>query len=142
MLHLHFLCTCLLVLCLLTKQNSNRLQIAFSCFVYPSLILAYMGQAAYLSKHHIIESDYQIGFYVSVPGILNLFSTIPQPQFQILVELISTFRCRKDTVASSCNRHSCCSGGKSSYHYGYLFDHQAMLCGRLLSEGQNSTHVV
>ncbi|XP_057769324.1 potassium transporter 8-like [Salvia miltiorrhiza] len=47
------------------------IKIAFSCVVYPSLILAYMGQAAYLSKHHIIESDYQIGFYVSVPEILR-----------------------------------------------------------------------
>lgn len=27
-----------------------------------------MGQAAYLSQHHVIESDYHIGFYVSVPG--------------------------------------------------------------------------
>uniref|UniRef100_A0A7N0TNH2 Potassium transporter n=3 Tax=Kalanchoe fedtschenkoi TaxID=63787 RepID=A0A7N0TNH2_KALFE len=43
------------------------IQIAFSFVVYPSLILAYMGQAAYLSKHHIIESNYRIGFYVSVP---------------------------------------------------------------------------
>ncbi|RDX91921.1 Potassium transporter 8, partial [Mucuna pruriens] len=43
------------------------IKIAFTFFVYPSLILAYMGQAAYLSKHHSIESDYRIGFYVSVP---------------------------------------------------------------------------
>ncbi|CAD5189974.1 unnamed protein product [Musa acuminata subsp. malaccensis] len=43
------------------------IQIAFTSVVYPSLILAYMGQAAYLSRHHIIESDYRIGFYVSVP---------------------------------------------------------------------------
>ncbi|GMP29208.1 hypothetical protein CsSME_00004414 [Camellia sinensis var. sinensis] len=43
------------------------IKIAFSFVVYPSLILAYMGQAAYLSKHHVIESDYRIGFYVSVP---------------------------------------------------------------------------
>ncbi|XP_078154247.1 potassium transporter 6-like [Carex rostrata] len=43
------------------------IQIAFSFVVYPSLILAYMGQAAYLSKHHILESEYHIGFYVSVP---------------------------------------------------------------------------
>lgn len=49
------------------------LQIAFTFVVYPSLILAYMGQAAYLSKHHIIESDYRIGFYVSVPGINSSF---------------------------------------------------------------------
>ncbi|KAA8548076.1 hypothetical protein F0562_004663 [Nyssa sinensis] len=43
------------------------IKIAFTFVVYPSLILAYMGQAAYLSKHHNIESDYRIGFYVSVP---------------------------------------------------------------------------
>ncbi|KAK7266143.1 hypothetical protein RIF29_18783 [Crotalaria pallida] len=43
------------------------IKIAFTLLVYPSLILAYMGQAAYLSKHHDIESDYQVGFYVSVP---------------------------------------------------------------------------
>ncbi|CAI0386066.1 unnamed protein product [Linum tenue] len=43
------------------------IKIAFTTLVYPSLILAYMGQAAYLSTHHVIESDYQIGFYVSVP---------------------------------------------------------------------------
>ncbi|XP_043724868.1 potassium transporter 8-like isoform X2 [Telopea speciosissima] len=43
------------------------IKIAFTSVVYPSLILAYMGQAAYLSKHHTIESVYRIGFYVSVP---------------------------------------------------------------------------
>ncbi|XP_062151341.1 potassium transporter 8-like [Alnus glutinosa] len=43
------------------------IKIAFTCMVYPSLILAYMGQAAYLSKHHNIETHYRIGFYVSVP---------------------------------------------------------------------------
>ncbi|KAH1038601.1 hypothetical protein J1N35_040344 [Gossypium stocksii] len=43
------------------------IKIAFTFVVYPSLILAYMGQAAYLSKHHILETDYRIGFYVSVP---------------------------------------------------------------------------
>lgn len=43
------------------------IKIAFTCMVYPSLILAYMGQAAYLSRHHTIETHYRIGFYVSVP---------------------------------------------------------------------------
>ncbi|XP_042021071.1 potassium transporter 8-like [Salvia splendens] len=51
--------------------SQMSIKIAFSCVVYPSLILAYMGQAAYLSKHHINESDYQIGFYVSVPEKLR-----------------------------------------------------------------------
>ncbi|KVI10022.1 potassium transporter [Cynara cardunculus var. scolymus] len=43
------------------------IQIAFTFLVYPALILAYMGQAAYLSRHH--EIDDQIGYYVSVPGL-------------------------------------------------------------------------
>ncbi|KAF5741057.1 potassium transporter 6 [Tripterygium wilfordii] len=47
------------------------IKIAFTSLVYPSLILAYMGQAAYLSRHHVIDSDYQIGFYVSVPEKLR-----------------------------------------------------------------------
>lgn len=58
--------TCdILAQCLMEASN---VQIAFTSFVYPSLILAYMGQAAYLSKHHLMDSDYQVGFYVSVPG--------------------------------------------------------------------------
>ncbi|KAF6174362.1 hypothetical protein GIB67_027833 [Kingdonia uniflora] len=44
-----------------------KMQIAFTFLVYPALILAYMGQAAYLSKHHQLESSYKVGFYVSVP---------------------------------------------------------------------------
>ncbi|XP_047316171.1 potassium transporter 2-like isoform X2 [Impatiens glandulifera] len=43
----------------------TAIQIAFTFLVYPALILAYMGQAAYLSKHH--NSTHKIGFYVSVP---------------------------------------------------------------------------
>jgi hypothetical protein len=44
-------------------------QIAFVSVVYPALVLAYMGQAAFISQHHNFESSYHIGFYVSVPGI-------------------------------------------------------------------------
>lgn len=47
---------------------TSLLQIAFTSVVYPSLIFAYMGQAAYLSKHHNIAQDYHFGFYESVPG--------------------------------------------------------------------------
>ncbi|KAJ0960406.1 hypothetical protein J5N97_001768 [Dioscorea zingiberensis] len=67
------------------------IKIAFTSMVYPSLILAYMGQAAYLSQHHIIESDYRIGFYVSVPA---------------------------NKVACPGNRHTCCCSRKPSYHHG------------------------
>ncbi|XP_041011030.1 potassium transporter 6-like [Juglans microcarpa x Juglans regia] len=44
------------------------IKIAFTSVVYPALILAYMGQAAYLSKNHLIEN---VGFYVSVPENLR-----------------------------------------------------------------------
>lgn len=40
-------------------------QIAFTCVVFPCLLLAYMGQAAYLMKSP--ESAESI-FYASVPG--------------------------------------------------------------------------
>ncbi|KAA0037505.1 potassium transporter 8 [Cucumis melo var. makuwa] len=43
------------------------IKLAFTFAVYPSLVLAYMGQAAYLSKHHNLDNEYRIGFYVSVP---------------------------------------------------------------------------
>ncbi|KAJ4792874.1 Potassium transporter [Rhynchospora pubera] len=48
--------------------SQTSIKIAFSFLVYPALVLAYMGQAAYLSQHHDIEkTSYKIGFYVSVP---------------------------------------------------------------------------
>lgn len=40
------------------------IKIAFSFLVYPCLILAYMGEAAFLSKHH---EDIQRSFYKSLP---------------------------------------------------------------------------
>ncbi|XXG55354.1 hypothetical protein AAC387_Pa03g3047 [Persea americana] len=51
--------------------SQTSIKVAFASVVYPSLILAYMGQAAYLSKHHVIDNDYRIGFYVSVPEKLR-----------------------------------------------------------------------
>ncbi|XP_022151225.1 potassium transporter 6-like [Momordica charantia] len=45
------------------------IKIAFTFMVYPSLLLAYMGQAAYLSQNHTTPNV--IGFYVSVPEKLR-----------------------------------------------------------------------
>ncbi|KVI04810.1 potassium transporter [Cynara cardunculus var. scolymus] len=45
----------------------TAIQTAFTFLVYPALILGYMGQAAYLSKHHQMAHD--ISYYVSVPGL-------------------------------------------------------------------------
>lgn len=38
---------------------------AFTFLVYPCLILAYMGEAAFLTKHH---EDIQRSFYKAIPG--------------------------------------------------------------------------
>lgn len=64
------------------------MQIAFAFVVYPSLVLAYMGQAAYLSAHHVIEKDYQIGFYVSVPGTRKVLC---QTSFNLRIEFFEPF---------------------------------------------------
>ncbi|XXG80655.1 hypothetical protein AAC387_Pa09g1471 [Persea americana] len=43
------------------------IQTSTCCVVFPSIVLAYTGQAAYLSKHHLDAAD---AFYKSVPGPL------------------------------------------------------------------------
>lgn len=52
---------------LILDTSPMSIKIAFTSVVYPALILAYTGQAAYLSKHHHMGNSYAIGFYVSVP---------------------------------------------------------------------------
>ncbi|XP_039144429.1 probable potassium transporter 17 isoform X2 [Dioscorea cayenensis subsp. rotundata] len=44
--------------------NKRAIQIAFLCGVYPSLVLTYAGQTAYLMKH---LNDYTDGFYKFIP---------------------------------------------------------------------------
>ncbi|GLT74717.1 hypothetical protein SLA2020_465000 [Shorea laevis] len=56
--------------------NVRAIQISFSAIVLPSIIIAYTGQAAYLSKH---PSDVANTFYKSVPG------TVYWPQFVVAV---------------------------------------------------------
>ncbi|KAF0923439.1 hypothetical protein E2562_006339 [Oryza meyeriana var. granulata] len=47
--------------------NKSSIQVAFSTAVFPSLILAYSGQAAYLIKN---PGDLSTAFYSSIPGPL------------------------------------------------------------------------
>ncbi|MCO5552631.1 hypothetical protein L7F22_006146 [Adiantum nelumboides] len=44
--------------------SQRSIKVAFTCAVYPCLILAYMGQAAFLSRH---PSDIERSFYMSIP---------------------------------------------------------------------------
>jgi len=57
-----------LVLTLRKLGLQCSMQVAFTCVVYPSLLLGYIGQAAYLSKnlHHVKH-----GFFYSIPSMLN-----------------------------------------------------------------------
>jgi KUP system potassium uptake protein len=45
--------------------TSSSWQVAFTGLVYPCLVLAYMGEAAYLSKH---KMDLHSSFYMAIPG--------------------------------------------------------------------------
>ncbi|KAK9677921.1 hypothetical protein RND81_11G176200 [Saponaria officinalis] len=44
--------------------SACSIKLAFTCLVYPCLVLAYMGEAAFLSQHH---EDIQQSFYKAIP---------------------------------------------------------------------------
>jgi len=46
-------------------ENRMMVQVAFICVLYPTLMLGYMGQAAYLSKN---LNDVENGFFRSIPS--------------------------------------------------------------------------
>ncbi|XP_028783352.1 potassium transporter 6-like [Neltuma alba] len=81
------------------------IKLAFTSVVYPSIVLAYMGHAAYLSKHHNIIHSYHFGFYASVPDKLRW----PVLVIAILAAVVgsqaiitATFSIIKQCVALSC----------------------------------------
>ncbi|CAI0414740.1 unnamed protein product [Linum tenue] len=49
--------------------SASSIRVAFCFFVYPCLVLQYMGQAAFLSKNF---SAISLSFYASVPGIASM----------------------------------------------------------------------
>ncbi|XP_038891952.1 putative potassium transporter 12 isoform X2 [Benincasa hispida] len=78
------------------------IQIAFTCVVFPCLLLAYMGQAAYLMKH---PSSAARIFYESVPASLfwPVFVTATLAAMIASQAMISaTFSCVKQSMALGC----------------------------------------
>ncbi|KAL5987549.1 hypothetical protein ACLOJK_035297 [Asimina triloba] len=63
----------------------RAVQIAFTCVVFPCLLLAYMGQAAYLMKHP--DSAKRV-FYDSVPGIAEVGVMLVSTTLVTLVMLL------------------------------------------------------
>ncbi|KAM7258152.1 hypothetical protein ACFE04_013893 [Oxalis oulophora] len=55
------------------RFTAASIRVAFTCVVYPCLVLQYMGQAAYFSKNF---SDLSLGFYASVPGTAYVTLTL------------------------------------------------------------------
>ena len=53
-------------------QYNNVLQISFSCITYPTILVAYIGQAAYLRK---FPQNVANTFYACVPCKLFNFKT-------------------------------------------------------------------
>lgn len=60
----------------------SAIQIAFTVVVFPCLLLAYSGQAAYLmeNKDHVMDA-----FYRSIPGMAELGSSLIYNSLQILI---------------------------------------------------------
>ncbi|XP_035540140.1 putative potassium transporter 12 isoform X2 [Juglans regia] len=80
----------------------RAIQIAFTCVVFPCLLLAYMGQAAYLMKHP--DSAERI-FYDSVPDALfwPVFVIATLAAMIASQAMISaTFSCVKQSMALGC----------------------------------------
>ncbi|BAT74660.1 hypothetical protein LR48_Vigan511s010600 [Vigna angularis] len=78
------------------------IQIAFTCVVFPCLLLAYMGQAAFLTKN---PSSYSSVFYKSVPESLfwPVFVIATLAAMIASQAMISaTFSCIKQSMALGC----------------------------------------
>ncbi|QCD82258.1 KUP system potassium uptake protein [Vigna unguiculata] len=78
------------------------IQIAFTCVVFPCLLLAYMGQAAFLTKN---PSSYSSIFYKSVPESLfwPVFVVATLAAMIASQAMISaTFSCIKQSMALGC----------------------------------------
>ncbi|GMN31840.1 hypothetical protein TIFTF001_003424 [Ficus carica] len=62
--------------------TATSIRVAFTCVIYPCLILQYMGQAAFLSKN---LSAAPMSFYASIPGIAYMTLSIVTTLLTLLV---------------------------------------------------------
>ncbi|KAG1339065.1 hypothetical protein COCNU_04G013710 [Cocos nucifera] len=118
--------------------SALSIKMAFSFLVYPCLILAYMGEAAFLSKHH---EDIQRSFYKAIPGriycqwfITYSFHCIRRCDIY-LTKAFSIYR--SCFLASLHSGHSCGNSWKSGCDIGNLFYHKPVLFPELLPSCEN-----
>lgn len=82
--------------------KTRPIRVAFSCVIYPCLILQYMGQAAFLSRN---LSEVSVGFYASVPAPLIWPVLVLAPLAAIVASqpvISSTFSVIKQCHAIRC----------------------------------------
>ena len=122
-------------------------QLAFTSLVYPSLILGYMGQAAYLSQHHNLDASYQIGFYIAVPGtphyyMVGLFSHhTTLSEFQTFTSFCLYDECRECKMASASAGDLGVGGRQPGHHQRHVLHHQPEPVSELLPQGESRAHV-
>ncbi|KAH9304044.1 hypothetical protein KI387_008448, partial [Taxus chinensis] len=80
----------------------RSIQIAFTFVVFPCLLLAYMGQAAYLMKNPTMVDK---AFYASIPGglfwpVFVIATVAAMIASQAMIS--ATFSCIKQSMALSC----------------------------------------
>ncbi|GFP80083.1 potassium transporter 6 [Phtheirospermum japonicum] len=94
--------------------SQKSIKIAFTSFVYPSMVLAYMGQAAYLSQHHDFQKDYRVGFYISVPEKLRW----PVLVIAVLAAVVGSQAIITGTfsIIKQCSALGCFSQGQNCPH--------------------------
>lgn len=125
--------------------NCCYVQVAFSCVIYPCLILQYMGQAAFLSRNLAAVS---MSFYASVPGkllkdvkesskglitVLYFFQAFISLRIIIIIRLKEcSFLLRSSTnLACTCGCSSCRHCCQSTCYLFHILNFQAMSCNTM-----------
>lgn len=112
-------------------------QMAFTCVVFPCLLLAYMGQAAYLTKHP--DASARI-FYDSVPGTNQYIPKVPA-SIILYLEIVEIFdKCREFVLAGVCDCDISSNDSEPSHDLCNFLMCQTSHGSRLLPEAEDSPH--
>jgi hypothetical protein len=97
-------------------------QVAFTAVVFPCLLIAYMGQAAFLMKNPLVVERI---FYDSVPGKVYLLARILNVFCIQFLSLNFGMQCRGFILASICDCYTCSYDCQPSYDICNILLHKA-----------------
>ncbi|KAG0499494.1 hypothetical protein HPP92_004185 [Vanilla planifolia] len=117
-------------------------QMAFTTLVYPSIVVSYMGEAAYLTKHH---EDLQMSFYRSIPSKASnclAYFTILSSIFGLCRLMISHLRhLRSDILAGICHRHISYNRQEPGDNLSNILHNRPVSSSWLLSPSKDHSHI-